>query len=57
MLETVVQDLRVGARMLVKNPGFALVAILSIAIGVGAIIGYLVLRGCARSSTNNGADD
>jgi putative ABC transport system permease protein len=36
MLETVVQDLRLGTRMLVKNPGFALVAILSIAIGVGA---------------------
>src|SRR6185436_3449856 len=36
MLETVVQDLRVGARMLLKNPGFTLVAVLSIAIGVGA---------------------
>ncbi len=30
------QDLRHGARMLIKNPGFTLVAILSIAIGVGA---------------------
>jgi hypothetical protein len=30
------QDLRHGARMLVKNPGFALIAIISIAIGVGA---------------------
>ena len=30
------QDLRLGARMLVKNPGFAMIAILSIAIGVGA---------------------
>src|SRR5262245_58369376 len=29
------QDLKHGARMLVKNPGFALVAILSIGIGVG----------------------
>jgi macrolide transport system ATP-binding/permease protein len=36
MLETVWQDLRHGTRMLVKNPGFSLVAILSIAIGVGA---------------------
>ena len=31
-----IQDLRYGVRMLVKNPGFALVAILSIGIGVGA---------------------
>jgi len=30
------QDLKLGARMLVKNPGFALIAIVSIAIGVGA---------------------
>jgi putative ABC transport system permease protein len=29
-------DLKHGARMLVKNPGFAMIAILSIAIGVGA---------------------
>ena len=36
MLETIWQDLRHGARMLAKNPGFSLTAILSIAIGVGA---------------------
>jgi predicted permease len=36
MLESVRQDIRHGARMLVKNPGFSLIAILSIAIGVGA---------------------
>ncbi len=36
MLETIWQDLRQGTRMLAKNPGFSLVAILSIAIGVGA---------------------
>ena len=36
MLETIWQDVRHGARMLAKNPGFALSAILSIAIGVGA---------------------
>ena len=36
MLETLWRDIRHGARMLVKNPGFAAVAMLSIAVGVGA---------------------
>ena len=36
MIEGIGQDLRHGARMLVKNPGFTLIAIASIAIGVGA---------------------
>lgn len=36
MIETAWQDLRHGARMLAKTPAFSLIAILSIAIGVGA---------------------
>jgi putative ABC transport system permease protein len=35
-IERLVQDVRHGVRMLAKAPGFALIAILSIAIGVGA---------------------
>ena len=36
MLETILQDIRYSVRLLGKNPSFAVVAVLTIALGVGA---------------------
>jgi putative ABC transport system permease protein len=51
MLENLFQDARHGLRLLLLNPGFALVAILSLALGIGANTAIFQLLDAVRLRT------